>query len=146
MALWLAAASAVCAQGNGHLGRWHLLGAKSLFAEGMGRESTLIYELAGDKVKLTIDGVDQNATENRGVWVGKFDGKFYPVKGNLLFDAMSLEASNDRMNKVAVRRGERVLWTGKSAVSRNGKTLMITVSGKNPAGKKFKSKAVYKRP
>lgn len=145
MALWLLAVAAVCAQGNAHLGRWHLLGAKSNFADGMGRETTLIFEAAGDKVKLTIDGVDHDAKENRGVWVGKFDGKFYPVKGNLLYDAISLETANDRTNNVTVRRGQQVLWSGKSAVSRNGRTLTVTVGGKSPAGKKFKSRAIYKK-
>lgn len=143
IALWLAAAGAVSAQGNAHLGRWSLLGAKSKFADGMGRETTLIYAPAGDKVKLNIDGVDHDAKENHGVWVGKFDGKFYPVKGNLLYDALSLEAANDRTNEITVRRGPRVLWSGKSVVSRNGRTLTVTVSGKSPAGKKFKSRAVY---
>lgn len=145
MLLWLAAAAVVSAQGNAHLGRWHLLGAKSEFADGMGRETTLIYEAVGDQVKLTLDGVDQNAAENRGVWVGKLDGKFYPVKGNLLYDALSLQAANDHTNKIAVRKGQKVLWSGKSAVSRNGRTLTVTVGGKSPAGKKFKSKAIYKK-
>lgn len=145
MALWLGAASAVCAQDNAYLGTWRLLGEKSNFADGMGAESTLVYEAAGDKVKLTVDGVDHDAKDNRGVWVGKFDGKFYAVKGNLLYDALSLERANDRTNAITVRKGQQVLWSGKSAVSRNGKSLVVTVSGRNPKGKKYRSKAVYRK-
>ncbi len=142
LALWLAATAAVSAQGNAHLGRWALQGAKSTFAEGMGRQTTLIYEAVGDKVKLTIDGVDHDAKECHGVWVGKFDGQFYPVKGSLLlYDALSLKAANANTNVLSVRRAEKVLWTGKSSVSRNGRTLTIAVSGKNPAGQEIQEQS-----
>src|SRR6266480_702773 len=67
-----------------HMGTWKLNEAKSKIPAGMGKNSTVTYAKAkGDKVKVTVDGVDKDGKPAHSVWIGKFDGKAYPTKGNL---------------------------------------------------------------
>ena len=41
-----------------------------------------MYEAAGDQIKSTVDGVDAQGKPTHNEWVGKFDGKDYPVTGD----------------------------------------------------------------
>src|SRR5438105_7846014 len=51
--------SAVAASADSpHMGTWKLNEAKSRFAAGATKNNTVVYEAAGDKIKVTVDGVD----------------------------------------------------------------------------------------
>lgn len=141
---WLAAV-AVCCASDAETGIWTLKGSKSEIALGMSRTTRVIYASAGDKIKITLEGVDQNAAPTQGVWVGKFDGQVYAVKGNFPYDGLKYEQVNDRVQNVTAMKGGKVLWSGKVTVSRNGKSRVVTMVGKDENGKKSKSKAVYER-
>src|SRR5215210_6561729 len=67
-------------QDNPNMGTWKLNEAQSKFA-GKARNHTVVYEAAGDQIKVTVEGVDENGTALRNEWIGKFDGKDYPVTG-----------------------------------------------------------------
>src|SRR5881227_1880250 len=82
-------AAAACFAANAQLGTWKLNEAKSKFAPGMGRNKTVVYTEQKDKIKVTVDGVGKDGKPTHGVWVGKFDGKAYPSKGNVSFDAVA---------------------------------------------------------
>src|SRR5436190_21427025 len=86
LALSFMAASA-CFAANPHLGTWKLNEAKSKFAPGMGRNTTVTYTEQKDKIKVTVDGVDKDGKPTHGVWVGKFDGTAYPAKGNMSWNS-----------------------------------------------------------
>lgn len=142
--VWLVAAVACCAS-DAEMGVWTLKGSKSEIALGIGRTTKVIYSTVGDKIKITLEGVDQNAAPTQGVWVGKFDGQVYPVKGNFPYDGLKYEAVNDRVQNVTAMKGGKVLWTGRVTISRNGKSRVVTMVGRDENGKKRKSKAVYER-
>src|SRR5213595_4235296 len=88
LALSLMAAGA-CFAANPHLGTWKLNEAKSKLAPGMGKSTKVTYTEQKDKIKVTVDGVDKDGKRTHSVWVGKFDGKAYPEKGNVSFDAVA---------------------------------------------------------
>ena len=50
------------------MGTWKLNDAKSKFAQGAAKNTTVMYEVAGDAVKVTIDGLDSKgvATHSEG--------------------------------------------------------------------------------
>src|SRR6202022_782592 len=91
-------ATAACFAANPHMGTWKLNEAKSKIPPEMGKNSTVVYSEAKDKVKVTVDGVDKDGKPTHSVWVGKFDGKAYPVKGNLPYDSVAYKALNDWPN------------------------------------------------
>ncbi len=112
-------AAAACFAANPHMGTWKLNEAKSKIPPGMGKNTTVTYAEAKDEVKVTVDGVDKDGKPTHSVWVGKFDGKAYPVKGNLPYDSVVYKVVNDRTNGT------------------------VTLNGTDANGKTFKGKAVY---
>src|SRR5947199_3851529 len=79
--------TAGCFAANPHIGTWKLDEAKSKLAPGMGKNTAVTYTEQGDKIKVTVDGVDKDGKSTHSVWVGKFDGKAYPAKGNLSWNS-----------------------------------------------------------
>ena len=66
---------------NPQIGTWKLNESKSKIPAGMGKNNTVTYVEQKDKIKITVDGVDKDGKPVHSVWVGKFDGKAYPLKG-----------------------------------------------------------------
>jgi hypothetical protein len=60
---------------DANMGTWKLNEAKSTFAAGATKNSTVVYEAAGDNVKVTVDGTDKDGKPTHNEWTGKFDGK-----------------------------------------------------------------------
>jgi hypothetical protein len=137
------AATAVCFAANPQMGTWKLNEAKSKLEPGMGKNTTVVYAEQKDKIKITIDGVDKDGKPRHGVWIGKFDGKAYPSKGNLAWNAVAYKVVNERTNEITTMKGGKVLWTGTIEVSKDGKSRTVTVHGTDENGKKFSSKVVY---
>ena len=136
-------ATAGCFAANPHIGTWKLNEAKSKLAPTMGKNNTVVYSEAKDKMKVTVDGVDKDGKPTHGVWVGQADGKTYKMKGNLAWDAAAYKVVNDHTYGITTMKGEKVRTTGTSTVSADGKTRTVATEGTDADGKKFKSKAVF---
>ena len=136
-------AAAACFAANPHMGTWKLNEATSKLAPGMGKNSTVTYTEQGDKIKVTVDGVDKNGKPTHSVWVGKFDGKAYPAKGNLPYNSVAYKVVNDRTNDITAMKDGKIGWSGRITVSADGKSRTVTINGTDENGKKFKAKAVY---
>jgi hypothetical protein len=128
---------------NPQMGTWKLNEAKSKIPAGMGKNRTVVYTEQGDKVKVTVDGVDKDGKPTHSVWVGKFDGKAYPAKGNLSWNSAAYRVVNDRTNQITTMKDGKVVWSGKITVSADGKSRTVTMNGTDASGKKFSGKAVY---
>jgi hypothetical protein len=128
---------------NPHMGTWKLNEAKSKHAAGMGKNLTVVYAEKKDKITVTVNGVDKDAKPTHSVWVGKFDGKAYPVKGNLPYDSVAYKMVNDRTNDITTMKNGKTVWSGRIEVSKDGKSRTVTINGTGADGKKFKGKAVY---
>src|SRR3982074_2742628 len=74
---------------NPHMGTWKLNEAKSKLIPGMGKNTTVTYAEQKDKMKVTVDGVGKDGKPTHSVWIGKVDGKAYPVKGNLPYNSVA---------------------------------------------------------
>ena len=136
-------AAAACFAANPHMGTWKLNEAKSKLVPGMGKNSTVVYSEQKDKVKITVDGVDKDGKPTHSVWVGKFDGKAYPVKGNLPYNSVAYKVVNDRTNDITAMKDGKIGWSGRITVSADGKSRTVTINGTDANGKKFKGTAVY---
>src|SRR5712691_10492604 len=136
-------ATAVCFAANPQLGTWKFNEAKSKMPAGMGKNTTVVYAEQGDKIKVTVDGIDKDGKPTHSVWVGKFDGKAYPLKGNLPYNSIAYRVVNDRTNDITAMKDGKVSWNGRITVSADGKSRTVTINGTDADGKKFKAKAVY---
>ena len=136
-------AAAACFAASPQMGTWKLNEAKSKLVPGMGKNPTVTYAEQKDKIKVTVDGVDKDGKPTHGVWVGKWDGKAYPEKGNLSWNSAAYKVVNDRTNDITTMKDGKIVWTGRITVAADGKSRTVTMNGIDANGKKFKGKAVY---
>ena len=133
----------VCLADSPHMGTWKLNEAKSKFSPGAAKNNTVVYEAAGDSVKVTVAGVDGAGSPTHNEWTGKFDGKFYPVTGDATSDMRSYRKVNNHTLALTGKKGGKVTLTGRIVVSANGKTRTVTTTGTDAKGKRVTSRAVY---
>jgi hypothetical protein len=128
---------------NPQMGTWKLNEAKSQFPAGMGKNKTVVYAEQKDKISVTVDGVDKDGKPTHSVWIGKFDGKAYPVKGNLPYNSVAYKMVNDHTNDITTMKDGKMVWSGRIEVSKDGKSRTVTINATDDKGKKVKGKAVY---
>jgi RNase P/RNase MRP subunit p29 len=124
-------------------GTWKLNEAKSKLVSGVTKNSTVVFEAAGDSVKVTIDGTDASGKPLHSEWTGKLDGKDYPVTGDPNSDVRSYKQINDHTLEFTIKKGDKVTISGRVVVSADGKTRTATAKGTDPNGKAFNSTSVY---
>ena len=129
-------------QDNPNMGTWKLNEAKSKFA-GKARNHTVVYEAAGDQIKVTVDGVDENGGAVHSEWTGKFDGKEYPVTGDTNSDVRAYRMINNHTLELTGKKGGKTTLSGRVVVSQDGKSRTVTTTATNAEGKKVTNVAVY---
>jgi len=133
----------LCLAADGFIGTWKLNEAKSKLAPGTAKNNTVVYSTMGDQMMVTIDGTDAAGKATHNEWMGKFDGKDYPVTGDSTSDSRSVKKVDDHNLAFAVKKGGKVLFTGTIVLSADGKTRTVTTEGTDAAGKKITATSVY---
>src|SRR4030095_12643991 len=95
----------VCFAQNLHMGTWKFNEAKSKMAPGAAKNHTVVYEAAGDQIKVIVDGTDSAGAATHNEWTGKFDGKDYALVGDPTADTRSYRKQGPKT----------LLMTGKKA-------------------------------
>ena len=133
----------VCSADDPNMGTWKLNEAKSKLSPGAAKNHTVVYETAGDMVKVTVDGTgaDGNATHNE--WTGKFNGRYYAVTGDATSDMRSYRRISSHTLALRAKKAGKVTLTGRIVVSRNGKTRTVTTTGRDAKGKWVTNTGVY---
>ena len=127
-----------------HAGTWKLNEAKSKLPAGMGKNTMVVYAEKGDKMTVTMDGVDKDGKKSHGVWSGKFDGKAYAAKGsNMSWNSAAYKMVDANTNDITTMKDGKLVWNGRITVAKDGKSRTVTMNGTGADGKKFKGKAVY---
>ena len=142
LAVLFAGAAAVFAA-DANMGTWKLNEAKSKLAPGTGKNHTVVYAAAGDKVKVTVDGTGADGKPTHNEWTGKFDGKDYPVTGDATSDMRSYKTIDDHTTEITVKKAGKVTVTGRIVVAADGKSRTVTISGTDAKGNKVASTGVY---
>ena len=133
----------VCLADNPQMGTWKLNEAKSKFSPGATKNHTVVYEAAGDDVKITVDGVDGAGNPSHNEWTGKFDRKFYPVTGDPTSDMRSYRKVNNHTLALTGKKGGKITLTGRITVTANGRTRTVTTTATDSKGKSMSNRAVY---
>lgn len=126
-----------------NMGTWKLNEAKSKFPPGMTKNTTVVYEAAGDNVKVTVDGVNGEGKPTHNEWTGKYDGKDYPLVGDPNADTRGYKKVDDHTTELTNKKSGKVTTTGRIVVSADGKSRTVTVNGTDAKGMKIKYTALY---
>lgn len=129
-------------QNDPQIGTWKLNEAKSKLA-GKARNHTVVYEVAGDQIKVTVDGVDENGGAVHNEWTGKFDGKDYSVTGDTSSDTRAYRMIDKHTLELTNKKGGKTTLTGRIVVSHDGKSRTVTTTATDAQGKKVTNVAVY---
>lgn len=136
-------AAAVCFAQNPFIGTWKLNDAKSKFGPGATKNTTVTYEVSGNSIKVTVDGVDSAGKAVHNVWTGKFDGKGYPLTGGSKGSTRSYRKIGSRTLAFTERKGGKITTAGRIVTSADGKSRTVTSTTTEASGKKIHSIAVY---
>jgi hypothetical protein len=124
-------------------GTWKLNEAKSKFVRGAAMNKTVVYQSMFFQTKVTVDGTDGKGKPAHNEWTGKFDGTDYAVTRDSMSDMRSYTKVDDNTMTMTVKKGGKVVGTGKIAVAADGKSRTVTTWGTGAKGKKVKNVAVY---
>lgn len=139
-------ALAVCfAADDPNLGTWKLNEAKSKLLAGAPKNSTVVYEAAGDNIKCTIEGMDAKGNPTHIEWTGKFDGQDYPLTGDPTGDMRAFKKIGNRSMEGITKKDGKVTSVARIVVAANGKSRTVSANLTDAAGKKLHMVAVYDR-
>jgi len=133
----------LAAAADANMGTWKLNEAKSKLAAGATKNHTVVYAMAGDTVKITVDGTDKDGKATHNEWTGKFDGKDYAVTGDPGSDTRAYTKVDANTLTFNVKKGGKVLTNGKVIISADGKSRTVTTSTMDSMGMKTDSTGVY---
>ena len=126
-----------------NLGTWKLSEAKSRFSATAVKNRTVVYQVEGTDVRVTIDASDAQGQPTHNEWTGKFDGKDYPVVGDATAMTRSYKKIDDHTTEFTNKKNGKVTLRGRIVVSADGKSRTVTGTGMAANGEKIKFTAVY---
>jgi hypothetical protein len=133
----------LCFAADMNMGTWKLNEAKSKFGAGAAKAMTVVYEASGDSVKVTVNAVDKDGKAAQNVWVGKYDGKDYPVTGQAPYDSRAYTKVDDHTMNMTIKKDGKVVATGKIVVAADGKSRTVTVTPRDPKMTALSQNGVY---
>jgi len=128
------------------VGTWVLNVAKSSFKPGPAPQSeTRTYEATPDGIRLTVQQVGGNGTAITETSTYKLDGKPYALTGNPNIDALEITRVDARETRSNEMRNGKVIGHLTRIVSKDGKSLTITVTIRTVSGQTEHAVRVYDR-
>jgi uncharacterized protein (DUF2147 family) len=140
--LFMTAAGSFAA--NPYIGTWKFNDAKSKMRPEVTRNATVTYAEQGDYIKVTTDGTN-SGKRIRTLWVGKFDGRAYPMKGSPFYNAAGMRLVNEHTVFIQGLKDGKVMWWGTITLSKDGKTRTALLHSTDAKGKRLTIKKVYDR-
>ena len=127
-----------------HSGTWKMNPAKSNYSPGPAPKSITVKIVSdADSMKLTSDGIDAAGNPTHVEYTAKYDGKDYPITGIPNADTVALERLDASTIRSTTKKGDQVVMTVTSVISKDGKTRTATFKGKNAEGLDVNNVVVY---
>ena len=128
-------------------GLWKLNLAKSRYSPGPPPQNqTYQFEPSGtDGVKFTARGVDARGNPILIEYIGNYEGREFPVRGNRNSSSVVLKRVDPRTVEGENRQGGRVIRSFRRVVSEDGNTMTVTEKGTDVNGVVSENVAVYDR-
>ena len=145
---WLLPVRAGAAQdGAPWFGTWEqeLAAPASRFETPPYKKVTTRIEPWRDGIRVTYDMVRARGGITHVEWVGRFDGRDYPVQGVDYFLTNAYRVLDDRRYEIVIKVDTTVAATATAAVSADGQTLTVTTVERDARGQTRTSTAIYRR-
>ena len=134
------------AQTNPRIGNWKLNLAKSTYSPGPApRSSTFNFQMEGQNLKNTVEGIDAEGKPTKAVFIHIYDGKAYPTTGAVGYDSSAYTPVDANIVKFTRMNAGKVIQAGSHVVSSDGKTLTVITSGTDASGREINNVAVYEK-
>lgn len=138
------APSVVAGAADQHSGTWKMNPAKSKYSPGPAPKSnTVKIDSDADNIKLSSDGIDAAGNPTHVEYTAKYDGKDYPITGLPNADTVAIERLDASTIRSTLKKGDQVVMTVTSVISKNGKTRTSTFKGKDAQGQDVNNVVVY---
>jgi hypothetical protein len=126
------------------LGTWKLNMEKSKFSPSAPvKNLTQMREAADGGVKVTVTGELADGNPINGSYTAKYDGKESPVTG-APYDTIAIKQVNaNTFTFVQKKTDGKYSVTGRTVISKDGKTMTSTVKGTNAAGQPYTATMVW---
>lgn len=131
---------------NPRVGSWQLNVAKSKYSPGPAPKSqTLKIEASGEGEKVTSEITTAAGARTVTQYTANYDGKDYPLTGSDLSDTVTLKRIDARTSERTDKKGGKVMQTFRRVVSRDGKTMTVTIKGTNAQGQTVSNVVVFEK-
>jgi Cu/Ag efflux protein CusF len=129
-----------------HSGTWKMNPAKSKYSPGPAPKSnTVKIDSDAENIKLTADGIDAAGNPTHVEYTAKYDGKDYPITGSPNADTVAIERLDASTIRSTLKKGDKVVMTVTSVISKEGKTRTSTFKGKDAQGQDVNNVVVYNK-
>jgi hypothetical protein len=129
----------VLAQSNPMIGTWKMNAEKSKFSPAPGPKSvTITIEAQGDGIKSTSEAVGPDGASTSWSYAANYDGKDNPITGTGApggADTAVLKRLGVNSTETILKKGGKVIRTGRFTVSKDGKVMRLVGKGKDADGK-----------
>ena len=129
------------------LGTWKLNVAKSKFDPGLpAKSSSHTIEMVGDQQKFTTEWLWATGEKEKGTWIGKPDGKDYPLQNGPNAGATrAVRVLSPTVQEHVWKVNGKVSLTARRVLSKDGKIITGTVKGTTAQGKSFTNTYVFEK-
>jgi hypothetical protein len=125
-------------------GTWELNLSQSTFNPGPAPKSgTREYKIVGTSVTLVAKGIDAEGKPMLAQYSATFDGKDYPYPGWADIDTVSLKRIDANTMQATEKQAGKIAMTSTNVISKDGRTMTITINGKNAQGHTVRNILVY---
>jgi hypothetical protein len=127
-------------------GTWKVNVAKSKFDPGPGlKEQSVTFEAVGTDWKVVVNSTGADGKTTHSEWLGKFDGKDYPMKGDPNIDTRSFKRVDDYTLDIIAKKGGKVLTNTRTVYDKGGKSRVSTQTGVDAQGRQIHNTIVSEK-
>jgi hypothetical protein len=130
-----------------HIGTWKLNLAKSKYspASSAPKSATMIFTAQDNGVKCVSEGVESNGKAYHEEFAPKYDGKDYPYTGSSEVDTIAYTKIDANTLDWVIQKAGKIVGSGQSVISRDGKTRTVTAKGKDAKGQDTTRTSVFEK-
>jgi hypothetical protein len=134
-------------------GTWKLNAVKSTFtpADLAAAHLLVTYEVHGDRVTASLDGIDSRHRAVHSEYTATFDGKAHPIRGTVdgrpapNQDAIAWTKIDDRTYEAVTTTNGRVISRRRIVVAADGRSRTTEVTGRDARGRAVHHLMVFDR-
>jgi len=125
-------------------GTWKMNADKSKLAGADAVQNvTVQYEVTDDTLKATVQGASMQGQPVNFTYEAKLDGTPGTASGSDTFDSIAFQRVSTHVLKATAKKGDKVVYTDRRVVSKDGKSLTITRTGTDSQGKPYHETLVF---